>query len=141
MNMNPIPLSHQLRQPPCGSMIFMQNVAKLPLVKRKWVDVSRANLKVHLNTVICQRKPPKYLRYPRRNKLPDDSGIVILRKPESEVKDHSEADVSGDLVDGAIDDESNDESGQEDKSLIWQADEVEAISSLFQWRYLRNLGS
>uniref|UniRef100_A0A7C9A4S4 Pentacotripeptide-repeat region of PRORP domain-containing protein n=1 Tax=Opuntia streptacantha TaxID=393608 RepID=A0A7C9A4S4_OPUST len=135
MNMNPIPLSHQLRQPPCGSMIFTQHVAKLPFAERKRVDVSRTNLKVHLNTVICQRKTPKYLRHPRRNKLPDDSGIVVLRKPESEVKDHFEADVSGDLVDGvAINDESNDESGQEDESLVWQADEVEAISSLFQGR-------
>ena len=34
MNMNPIPLSHQLRQPPCGSMIFMQHVAKLPLEEK-----------------------------------------------------------------------------------------------------------
>lgn len=133
--MNPIPSSHKLPQPSCGSMIFTQHVAKLSMLEKKWVRLSRTNLKVHLNTVICQRKPPKYLRYPRRNKLPPDSGIVIFRKPENEVKDHSEADVSGDLVDGvAINDESNEESGQEDESLVWEADEIEAISSLFQGR-------
>ncbi|KAJ8419969.1 hypothetical protein Cgig2_021600 [Carnegiea gigantea] len=92
--MNPIPSNHKLPQPSCGSIIFTQHVAKLPILEKKWVRLFRTNLKVHLNAVICQRKPPKYLRYPCRNKLPPDSGTVIFRKPENDVKDHSEADVS-----------------------------------------------
>lgn len=131
--MDSVLLSHGLPQTRCGSIIFAEHVNHLPILERQRVNLHRANVKVHLNSAICQRKPPKYLRYPRRNKLPPDSGFC--RKLENEVKDHSEADISNDLVDeNAVDAESDDESMEDDELLVWEADEIEAISSLFQGR-------
>ncbi|XVE56288.1 hypothetical protein DITRI_Ditri03aG0226500 [Diplodiscus trichospermus] len=85
---------------------------------------------VHPNTKICYRKLPKNLRYPRRTKLPPDFGVnLFLQKPRTgtdTTTDTQEIDsISG-----------HDSASEEDQgsNVVWESDEVEAISSLFQRR-------
>lgn len=100
------------------------------------MNLSRV-VKVNRNSAIHLRKPPKYLRYLRRTKLPPDFGVDTFIKPRNEVKDHSEMDVQ---IDWSSDDQvtrvdfSDDETEAEDGHDVWEADEIEAISSLFQGR-------
>ncbi|KAL9247873.1 hypothetical protein vseg_021255 [Gypsophila vaccaria] len=93
-------------------------------------------LKLHSDTAICNRKLPKYQRYP---KLPPDYGNSTFLKPRHQVKDHPEIDTE---FDGGYDDpngrvassEMKDEEGGEDEHDVWENDEIEAITSLFQGR-------
>ncbi|KDP36782.1 hypothetical protein JCGZ_08073 [Jatropha curcas] len=78
------------------------------------------------------RKLPKNLRSPRRSKLPPDFGVnLFLKKPSSGVDNsqmNSIVDDDGDLTE---------EEGEEQEQLgdiVWESDEIEAISSLFQGR-------
>ncbi|KMS99490.1 hypothetical protein BVRB_1g023290 [Beta vulgaris subsp. vulgaris] len=109
---------------------------------KKQVNLSRVCVKVHFDSAIHLRKPPKYLRYPRRTKLPPDFRIDTFIKPGKEVKDH-EIDVpvdwrSNDPVEKIAfgDDKDNDDGDNEDEDDydVWEADEIEAISSLFKGR-------
>ncbi|XVF74104.1 hypothetical protein PTKIN_Ptkin13bG0033400 [Pterospermum kingtungense] len=71
----------------------------------------------HPNTRICYKKLPKNRRYPRREKLPPDFGVnLFLQKPTIQQVDS----ISGDNNDS--------------EKVVWESDEVEAISSLFQGR-------
>ncbi|GAB4833017.1 hypothetical protein Ancab_007040 [Ancistrocladus abbreviatus] len=91
----------------------------------------RSNLTVH------NRKPPKYVRYPRRTNLPPDLGTFM---GTTEIGDQSQNEsVHGEgshpIEAGPMIDDWNDtvvKENEEDK--VWDADEVEAISSLFQGR-------
>ncbi|KNA07056.1 hypothetical protein SOVF_175420 [Spinacia oleracea] len=117
-------------------LFFTQGVYHNLIVDKKHVNLSRV-VKVNCNSAVHLRKPPKYLRYPRRTKLPPDFGVDTFIKPRNEVKDHSEMDVQ---IDWSSDDQvtrvdfSDDETEAEDGHDVWEADEIEAISSLFQGR-------
>ncbi|XP_022153119.1 pentatricopeptide repeat-containing protein At2g01860 isoform X2 [Momordica charantia] len=91
----------------------------------------------------ARRRLPKNLLNPRRTKLPPDPGVNQFLKnttsgsgpsftdftssekiefPEEEHDDHEEADTENYFVD------------DKDGEIIWDSDEIEAISSLFQGR-------
>lgn len=104
-----------------------------------------------LSTRVYHRKPPKNLRYPRRTKLPPDLEVnTFLKKKPSPLMDPS---TDGDLVvddarekhlvvDGFETDDEDDEGEQwkeeekegEGDGILWETDEIEAISSLFKGR-------
>lgn len=95
----------------------------------KLVGGSPKTLKFQCNFVVHSKKQPKYVRYPRRTKLPPEPEILTFRKN----KNDNVADES--LIDSIYSEGANElevESGEE--LVDWDADEIEAISSLFQGR-------
>lgn len=104
-----------------------------------------------LSTRVYHRKPPKNLRYPRRTKLPPDLEVnTFLQKKPSPLMDPStDGDLAVDdarekhlVVDGFETDDEDDEGEQwkeeekegEGDGILWETDEIEAISSLFKGR-------
>ncbi|CAA7043723.1 unnamed protein product [Microthlaspi erraticum] len=76
-------------------------------------------------TKVSAKKLTKNLRNPRRTKLPPDFGVnLFLRKPITQ----SDND----------DDDDDDHEPADDDSDVWEPNEIEAISSLFQKRIPQN---
>lgn len=138
--MDLIHLRCRLHHPLPSKLIFTPGVHPKLILDKKHVNLSRVYAKVHFDSAIYLRKPPKYLRYPCRTKLPSEFGFDTFIKPGNEVKDYSEMDVQTDQrsndqmerdsFNDDKDDDAQDEYGYDD----WEADEIEAISSLFQGR-------
>ncbi|XWS14368.1 hypothetical protein CRYUN_Cryun35bG0003200 [Craigia yunnanensis] len=104
----------------------------IPL-KGKLPKSSSVTTMAHPDTRICYRKLPKNLRYPRRPKLPPDFGVnLFLQKPRTG------ADTATDTqqIDSFSGHNNDSEEEEEDQgsNVVWESDEVEAISSLFQGR-------
>lgn len=89
-------LRSRLHHPLPGMLKFSKSIFHNLIVDKKHVNLSRVYVKVHFDSVIHLRKPPKYLRYPRRTKLPPDFGFDTYRKPENEINFHSEMEVQDD---------------------------------------------
>ncbi|XP_004512916.2 pentatricopeptide repeat-containing protein At2g01860 [Cicer arietinum] len=73
-------------------------------------------------------KPTKNLQYPRRTKLPPEFGVnLFLKKPST---------TNTEPVHDDSDKDFNIESNEEEQStdVVWESDEIDAISSLFQGR-------
>ncbi|KAK8696075.1 hypothetical protein V6N13_001214 [Hibiscus sabdariffa] len=89
----------------------------------------------HPNTIICYRKLPKNRRYPRRTKLPPDFGVnLFLHKPTTTGTDTP---ADADQINSIYDYNDSSEEEEEDNvntDLVWESNEIEAISSLFQGR-------
>ncbi|CAO2833717.1 unnamed protein product [Amaranthus hypochondriacus] len=123
-----------------GKLMFTQNVCHKLKLDKIYLNTSRVYVKMHFESAIHSRKPPKYLRYPRRTKIPPDFGVDTYMKPRKEVMDNSDIDVhidwrSGDPDEGvSFNDEIDDEVEDKDEYDVWDTDEIEAISSLFQGR-------
>ncbi|GKV48335.1 hypothetical protein SLEP1_g55159 [Rubroshorea leprosula] len=84
----------------------------------------------HLSTRIYHRKPPRNLRYPRHTKLPPDFGVnLFLKKPTTDTDTSLTDSIQSDQ-----DDSSEEEVEDQDGDIVWESDEIEAISSLFQGR-------
>ncbi|KAK7252007.1 hypothetical protein RIF29_35676 [Crotalaria pallida] len=74
-----------------------------------------------------RRKPPKNLRYHRRAKQPPEFGVnQFLKKPSSTSEPTQEEE---------------EEEEQEVTDVVWESDEIEAISSLFQGRIPQKPGN
>lgn len=79
------------------------------------------------STRIYSKNPPRNLRYPRRSKLPPEFGVnLFLKKPSTDTSptDSIESDGYG----------SSEEEEEQNGEVVWDSDEIEAISSLFQGR-------
>lgn len=101
----------------------------------KFSRKSRITLMAHSNTRIRYRKLPKNLRYPRRSKLPPDFGVnLFLKKPTTGTDPSQKDSVQDDHADLTQEYEDEDEEEEEGSGILWEADEIEAISSLFQGR-------
>ncbi|KAF3442149.1 hypothetical protein FNV43_RR16065 [Rhamnella rubrinervis] len=76
-----------------------------------------------------RRLPNNRLRFPRRSKLPPDLGVnLFLKNPEPPLTDNSQPDMTS---------EKEEEEGDDDNDngdVVWDSDEIEAITSLFQGR-------
>ncbi|KAK9741747.1 hypothetical protein RND81_03G125400 [Saponaria officinalis] len=106
------------------------------ILQKKPRSLFKVHLRVHSDTAIHYRKLPKYQRYP---KLPPDSRNFTFLKPRDEVSDHPETDAGfdgeyGDPVasSNTKDDEEGEDNDEHDD--VWEKDEIEAITSLFQGR-------
>ncbi|KAK8509957.1 hypothetical protein V6N11_028965 [Hibiscus sabdariffa] len=91
----------------------------------------------HPNTIICYRKLPKNRRYPRRTKLPPDFGVnLFLQKPTTTGTDTpADAEQINSIYDYNDSSEEEEEEGDNvNTGLVWEPNEIEAISSLFQGR-------
>jgi len=90
------------------------------------------NLAAHSSKSNRSRKyPTKNLRYPRRDKLPPEFGVnLFLNKPTTTTTELIHDDDDKDL-----NVEVSDEAEQNvDTDVVWESDEIDAISSLFQGR-------
>ncbi|KAJ0025762.1 hypothetical protein Pint_09217 [Pistacia integerrima] len=78
------------------------------------------------------KKVPKNLRNPRRTKLPPDFGVnLFLKKPSTDTGlSHTYFDFDEEDKGGG--DESEDD--EQENDTVWESEELEAISSLFQGR-------
>ncbi|XP_022742036.1 pentatricopeptide repeat-containing protein At2g01860 isoform X2 [Durio zibethinus] len=75
------------------------------------------------------RKLPKNLRYPRRTKLPPDFGVnLFLQKPGTDTATDTQQ------IDSISVRNNDSEEEDEGNNVVWESDEVEAISSLFRGR-------
>lgn len=76
-----------------------------------------------------KRRLPKNLPYPRRAELPPEFGVNLFLKNTSTTSELVQEDLS-------FNEESNmaDIEEEEDAQVVWEEDEIEAISSLFQGR-------
>ncbi|KAL5848001.1 hypothetical protein ACOSQ3_011525 [Xanthoceras sorbifolium] len=97
---------------------------------------SSLTLMAFSSTRIHHRKVPKNLRNPRRTKLPPDFGVnLFLKKPRTDT-DPSHSDVDNDDFNEG-EEGGGEESGDKDEDsgdVVWEEDEIEAISSLFRGR-------
>ena len=87
------------------------------------------------------KKNLKHRHYQCCSKLFPDSTFSTFVKPWNGVKNPLETDTE---IGGKFDtfsDNKDEEAEEEDEHDAWEADEIEAISSLFQGRYLKNLGN
>ncbi|OWM81173.1 hypothetical protein CDL15_Pgr007204 [Punica granatum] len=82
---------------------------------------------------LYSKRLPKNLQYPRRSKLPPEFGTNLFLKKKT-------TDPEPSLTDSADEEEPEasfvepEEDGTEEAGVVWEPDEVEAISSLFQGR-------
>jgi len=77
-----------------------------------------------------RKNPTKNIRYPRRDMLPPEFGVnLFLKKPNITTTEQTHDDDDKDF-----DDESNEEEQNVDTDVVWESDEIDAISSLFQGR-------
>lgn len=75
-----------------------------------------------------KRRLPKNLRYPRSTKLPPDFGVNLFLKKKT-------TDPSlTDLINSHLAEEGEEDTQEEDTGIVWDSDEIEAISSLFRGR-------
>lgn len=89
-----------------------------------------------------RRRPPKNLRYPRRTKSPPDFGVnLFLKKTSTSTADPSLTEPMDSKQPCLAEEGDEEEHGKEQEDgggegtgICWDADEVEAISSLFQGR-------
>ncbi|XVE94404.1 hypothetical protein REPUB_Repub02eG0005700 [Reevesia pubescens] len=117
---------------------MFSSVRAYPIIplKRKLSKSSSVTTMAHPNTKICYKKLPKNRRYPRRSKLPPDFGVnLFLQKPRTGTDTTSDTQQI-DSIPGHNNDSPEEEEKEEDKgnNVVWESDEVEAISSLFQGR-------
>lgn len=93
----------------------------------------RVNCLSGLNKGASRRKIPKNLRYPRRPKLPRETGNRFIKK---KVRGRNPFEVDTDSKERVEESDDNVEEEEEDgdDSLTWSPDEIDAISSLFQGR-------
>lgn len=78
----------------------------------------------HLN----KRKPPENLPYPRRAKLPPEFGVNLFLKKTSTTSELVQQDLT------ANNEEEQEKEEDDIDDVAWGADEIDAISSLFQGR-------
>ncbi|KAF2324792.1 hypothetical protein GH714_017098 [Hevea brasiliensis] len=96
----------------------------------------------HSNTKARYRKKlPKNLRSPRRSKLPPDFGVnLFLKTPTTDGHPSQTDSILDDDGYVAKEEEEEEEREQEEEKegrngeIVWESDEIEAISSLFQGR-------
>ncbi|CAI9107524.1 OLC1v1006897C1 [Oldenlandia corymbosa var. corymbosa] len=102
------------------------------------------------DTKVYHRKPPKNLRYPRRTKLPPDSclnGLSLVSSPFADdiIRDDDSFDsLAFDEDEDNVDDklfEEGEENDEGNGGIVWEQDEIEAISSLFKGRVPQKPGS
>ncbi|XP_061355617.1 pentatricopeptide repeat-containing protein At2g01860 [Gastrolobium bilobum] len=93
---------------------------------RTWSRHERITLAAHSNR---RRNPPKNLRYPRRAKLPPEFGVNLFLKKPSTISEPTQEDM--DFNNGPHIDY---EEELENTNVVWESDEIEAISSLFEGR-------
>ncbi|KAK6277813.1 hypothetical protein POUND7_018136 [Theobroma cacao] len=116
----------------------------IPL-KRKVVRSISVTSMAHPNTRICYRKlPKKNHRYPRRTKLPPDFGVnLFLQEPRTGTDTAPDTQQMDSIPRRSNEEEEEEEEESEGKEeevedqgnyVVWESDEVEAISSLFQGR-------
>ena len=81
-----------------------------------------------------RRRPTKSLRYPRRAKQPPEFGVNLFLKKLSTTTDPTQEDT--DFNEGSLVANEEEEEGEEEENtgVVWESDEIEAISSLFQGR-------
>ncbi|XP_048226638.1 pentatricopeptide repeat-containing protein At2g01860 isoform X5 [Ricinus communis] len=93
----------------------------------------------HSNTKTYYRKKlPKNLQSPRRSKLPPDFGVnLFLKKPTTGVDPFQMDSFLVDDGDGDLNQEEKEQNGD----IVWESDEIEAISSLFQGRIPQRPGN
>lgn len=108
-------------------------------LKRKLSGVSCITWLAKSKAVTTRRKKlPKNLRYPRRPKLPPDLGVNLFsKKPDSNANpSKKDSSIHGDTYDSTEEGEEEEEQEQklEGGDIVWEPDEIEAISSLFQGR-------
>ncbi|GMN57753.1 hypothetical protein TIFTF001_026863 [Ficus carica] len=84
----------------------------------------------------ARRRLPKNLRYPRRAKLPPDFGTNLFLKSTKTVKETYQHDVmkEEDEDEDEEEEEEGEEHGECDDDIVWESDEIEAITSLFRAR-------
>lgn len=110
--------------------------------------ITRRNMVLMAHSCACKhtklyyRKLPKNLRNPRRPKLPPDPsllGLDTVAKRNMSGSSTNDIFIDDDNFDGiVVDDEEKEEgnyvSHDENGEIVWDQDEIEAISSLFQGR-------
>ncbi|GAB2273734.1 hypothetical protein Dimus_008513 [Dionaea muscipula] len=132
---------YKLHFPLSESPIVGGNVCSSKITSQtKLMNANMANYKGQYNFVVHGRKPDKYVRYHRRTKIPPDFGPSTYTKRKSEVVDESRFDTvllekETEIMDGSpVKDDYDDPALEDNDHLIWDPDEVEAITSLFQGR-------
>ncbi|KAL0016793.1 hypothetical protein SO802_003862 [Lithocarpus litseifolius] len=107
-----------------------------------WGRNGRAGLmaSAHSST---RRRLPKNLQYPRRTKLPPDFGVNLFLKKANKSKSPTDPSLT-DLINSqkphllveedTQDEEEHKQEGEGEDGIVWDSDEIEAISSLFQGR-------
>ncbi|XP_010539788.1 PREDICTED: pentatricopeptide repeat-containing protein At2g01860 [Tarenaya hassleriana] len=88
----------------------------------------KATARVNASRRNHEKKLPRNLRYPRRSKLPPDFGVnLFLKKPKID-------DKAGNPDEEVEDEARHEEPEPGNDSVVWDPDEIEAISSLFRNR-------
>ncbi|PON45370.1 Pentatricopeptide repeat [Parasponia andersonii] len=77
----------------------------------------------------ARRKLTKNLRYPRRSKLPPDLGTSLFLKNKKTKKELYNPDMTEEE-----EEEGEEKGGDDGNEIVWESDEIEAITSLFQGR-------
>ncbi|KAF5744439.1 pentatricopeptide repeat-containing protein [Tripterygium wilfordii] len=115
----------------CKLSNFFLNPIMLPIGK-KFPKKSRATLTAHSSTRVHYKKLTKNLRYPQRQKLPPDFGVNLFLKKPNPQTDQCQSDSTCNNDDK--EEEDSEEEDQKDGGIVWEPDEIEAISSLFKGR-------
>lgn len=116
------------------------SISSYPVIplKRNLSRISRVAWLAKSNAGTTRRKKlPKNPRYPRRSKLPPDLGVNLFLKKPGVSADPCKKDSSihGDTYDSTEEEEDEEqEQEHEGGDIVWEPDEIEAISSLFQGR-------
>ncbi|GAV61041.1 PPR domain-containing protein [Cephalotus follicularis] len=101
-------------------------------------------LMAHSKSRNQHQKLPKNLRYPRRTKNPPDFGVnLFLKKPSTSQTDsiNEEQKKEDNDNDSIIEEQKKEDNDNDGSGLVWEADEIETISSLFQGRVPQKPGS
>lgn len=86
-----------------------------------------------------RRRPPKNLRYPQHAKQPPEFGVNLFLKKPSTTSEPTQEDNS--FNKGHLANEEEQEEEEENTDVVWESDEIEAISSLFQGRIPQKPGN
>lgn len=102
-------------------------------------NTDRIGSGMQCNARVYHRKVPKNLRYPRRSKLPPEPEMGTSLTSENSGTEQSEMlavlDRESDANDdGFVIDGPDVIEGKEEREIVWDSDEIEAISSLFRGR-------
>ncbi|GMH27367.1 hypothetical protein Nepgr_029210 [Nepenthes gracilis] len=132
-------LRYRLHHPVSEASVIGRSVCNKITLEMKLMNDSKVNLKAQSKLMVHNRKPPKYVHYPHRRKLRSDVVVYEITRRQSELIGGSQMDsVHGGpepVGDGPLIDDANDLVIKEDEEhAVWDADELEAITSLFQWR-------
>ncbi|MED6113988.1 hypothetical protein PIB30_075920 [Stylosanthes scabra] len=79
-----------------------------------------------------RRRSTKNIKHPRRPKQPPEFGVNLFLKKPSTVPEPTQEDT--DFNEGSIVAYEEEEEENENTNVLWESDEIEAISSLFQGR-------